>query len=149
MSDHTYDVVIIGTGPGGYVCAIRCAQLGLKTAVVERWPTFGGTCLNVGCIPRTALLASRELFHGLFLDGRFYALTAASIRSGAGAGDHPYLLSPLYPYFLALFPGVEGEPSTLSLMGPRVVQAFLGAERPRDAVQIGQAVVDGGARVAH
>ena len=63
MSDHTYDVVIIGTGPGGYVCAIRCAQLGLKTAVVERWPTFGGTCLNVGCIPSKALLESSELFH--------------------------------------------------------------------------------------
>lgn len=61
--DHSFDVVIIGTGPGGYVCAIRCAQLGLKTAVVERWPTFGGTCLNVGCIPSKALLESSELFH--------------------------------------------------------------------------------------
>ena len=60
---NSYDVVIIGTGPGGYVCAIRCAQLGLKTAVVERWPTFGGTCLNVGCIPSKALLESSELFH--------------------------------------------------------------------------------------
>ncbi|MCO4768701.1 MAG: dihydrolipoyl dehydrogenase [Deltaproteobacteria bacterium] len=60
---NSFDVVIIGTGPGGYVCAIRCAQLGLKTAVVERWPTFGGTCLNVGCIPSKALLESSELFH--------------------------------------------------------------------------------------
>lgn len=63
MSEHSYDVVVIGTGPGGYVCAIRCAQLGLKTAVVERWPTFGGTCLNVGCIPSKALLESSELYH--------------------------------------------------------------------------------------
>ncbi len=63
MSESTYDVVIIGSGPGGYVCAIRCAQLGLKTAVVERWPSYGGTCLNVGCIPSKALLESSELFH--------------------------------------------------------------------------------------
>ncbi|MEO1105927.1 MAG: FAD-dependent oxidoreductase, partial [Pseudomonadota bacterium] len=49
-----YDVVVIGSGPGGYVAAIRAAQLGLKTAVVEKWPTFGGTCLNVGCIPSKA-----------------------------------------------------------------------------------------------
>jgi dihydrolipoamide dehydrogenase len=46
-----YDLIVIGSGPGGYVCAIRAAQLGLKTAVVEKDNTFGGTCLNVGCIP--------------------------------------------------------------------------------------------------
>jgi dihydrolipoamide dehydrogenase len=58
-----YDVVVIGSGPGGYVSAIRCAQLGLKTAVVEKYNTFGGTCLNVGCIPSKALLDSSEHFH--------------------------------------------------------------------------------------
>lgn len=58
-----FDVTIIGTGPGGYVCAIRCAQLGLKVAVVERRATHGGTCLNVGCIPSKALLHASELFH--------------------------------------------------------------------------------------
>jgi len=58
-----YDVVIIGSGPGGYVGAIRCAQLGLKTAVIEKYKTFGGTCLNVGCIPSKALLDSSEHFH--------------------------------------------------------------------------------------
>ena len=58
-----YDVIIIGTGPGGYVCAIRCAQLGLKTACVEGRATLGGTCLNVGCIPSKALLHASELFH--------------------------------------------------------------------------------------
>jgi len=58
-----YDVVVIGSGPGGYVAAIRCAQLGLKTAIVEKYATFGGTCLNVGCIPSKALLDSSEHYH--------------------------------------------------------------------------------------
>src|SRR6476646_5629976 len=57
-----YDLVVIGSGPGGYVCAIRAAQLGLKTAVVEKRATFGGTCLNVGCIPSKALLHASEMF---------------------------------------------------------------------------------------
>ena len=54
----TYDVAIIGSGPGGYVAAIRCAQLGMKTAIIEKYNTLGGTCLNVGCIPSKALLDS-------------------------------------------------------------------------------------------
>ncbi len=58
-----YDVTVIGSGPGGYVAAIRCAQLGLKTAIVEKYNTFGGTCLNVGCIPSKALLDSTEHYH--------------------------------------------------------------------------------------
>jgi len=57
-----YDLIVIGSGPGGYVCAIRAAQLGLKTAVVEKWPTFGGTCLNIGCIPSKAMLNASELY---------------------------------------------------------------------------------------
>ncbi len=64
-----YDVIIIGSGPGGYVCAIRAAQLGLKVAVVEKRATYGGTCLNIGCIPSKALLHASEMFreagHGL------------------------------------------------------------------------------------
>ena len=73
----TFDVAIIGSGPGGYVAAIRCAQLGLKTALIEKYPTLGGTCLNVGCIPSKALLDSSEHFfnakhnfgaHGIKLD---------------------------------------------------------------------------------
>jgi dihydrolipoamide dehydrogenase len=59
----SYDVVVIGSGPGGYVSAIRCAQLGLKTALVEKYNTLGGTCLNVGCIPSKALLDSSEHYH--------------------------------------------------------------------------------------
>lgn len=58
-----YDVLVIGSGPGGYVAAIRCAQLGLKTAIVEKYATFGGTCLNVGCIPSKSLLDSSEHYH--------------------------------------------------------------------------------------
>ena len=58
----TYDLAVIGSGPGGYVCAIRAAQLGLKVAVVEKDPTYGGTCLNVGCIPSKALLHTSHLF---------------------------------------------------------------------------------------
>src|SRR6201998_3210407 len=64
-----YDLIVIGTGPGGYVCAIRAAQLGLKVAVVEKRKTHGGTCLNIGCIPSKALLHASEKFddaaHGL------------------------------------------------------------------------------------
>lgn len=73
-----FDVVIIGSGPGGYVCAIRCAQLGFKTALIEKYKTLGGTCLNVGCIPSKALLDSSHHFddaknhfekHGINLKG--------------------------------------------------------------------------------
>ncbi len=60
-----YDVVVIGSGPGGYVCAIRCAQLGMKTALVEKYKTLGGTCLNVGCIPSKAWLDSSERYYEL------------------------------------------------------------------------------------
>jgi dihydrolipoamide dehydrogenase len=75
---ENYDLVIIGAGPGGYVCAIRAAQLGLQTALVEERPDLGGTCLNVGCIPSKALLESSELYaaahhgfaeHGIVADG--------------------------------------------------------------------------------
>ncbi len=77
MSD-TFDVIVIGSGPGGYVCALRAAQLGLKTACVEKRATLGGTCLNIGCIPSKALLQSSEEFektkhalkdHGVLVDG--------------------------------------------------------------------------------
>lgn len=60
---NSYDVVVIGSGPGGYVCAIRAAQLGFKTALVEKYNSLGGTCLNVGCIPSKALLDSSEHYH--------------------------------------------------------------------------------------
>src|SRR5580693_8272600 len=62
MADTSFDVIVVGGGPGGYVCAIRAAQLGLKTAVVER-DRLGGICLNWGCIPTKALLRSSEIWH--------------------------------------------------------------------------------------
>src|SRR5258707_2980673 len=74
----TYDLVVIGTGPGGYVCAVRAAQLGMKVAVVEKDATLGGTCLNVGCIPSKALLHASELFEEA---GHAFA------RMGIGVGD--------------------------------------------------------------
>lgn len=63
MAEKKYDVTVIGSGPGGYVAAVRAAQLGFKTAIIERYPTLGGTCLNVGCIPSKALLDSSHNYH--------------------------------------------------------------------------------------
>ena len=59
---ETFDLTVIGSGPGGYVCAVRAAQMGMKVAVVEKWPALGGTCLNIGCIPSKALLYASELY---------------------------------------------------------------------------------------
>ena len=75
----TYDVIVIGSGPGGYVSAIRAAQLGMKTALIEKYSTMGGTCLNVGCIPSKSLLDSSHHYenalhnfedHGISVDGK-------------------------------------------------------------------------------
>ncbi len=75
-----YDVVVIGSGPGGYVCAIRCAQLGLKTAIVEKYSTLGGTCLNVGCIPSKAWLDSSERFHSLKHSGEEHGIQCKDLK---------------------------------------------------------------------
>ena len=61
--NNNFDVIVIGSGPGGYVCSIRCAQLGLKTACVESRKTLGGTCLNIGCIPSKSLLNLSEIYN--------------------------------------------------------------------------------------
>jgi dihydrolipoamide dehydrogenase len=90
MAD-SFDVIVIGSGPGGYVCAIRAAQLGLKVACVEKRATLGGTCLNIGCIPSKALLQSSEDFHaaahkfhdhGIIIDGIKLDLARMQARKG-------------------------------------------------------------------
>ena len=75
-----YDLVVIGSGPGGYIGAIRGAQLGLKTAVIEKDNTFGGTCLNVGCIPSKALLQSSEYFHEAQHDFASHGIKLESVK---------------------------------------------------------------------
>ena len=92
---ETYDVIVIGAGPGGYVCAIRAAQLGLKVACVEKRATLGGTCLNVGCIPSKALLHSSENYddathaladHGVMVAGVTLDLARMQARKGEVVG---------------------------------------------------------------
>src|SRR5471030_3187678 len=79
MSD-SYDVIVIGSGPGGYVCAIRAAQLGLKVACVEKRATLGGTCLNIGCIPSKALLQSSENYHQAVHSLQDHGITVSDVK---------------------------------------------------------------------
>lgn len=79
MSENAYDLAVIGAGPGGYVCAMRAAQLGLKTALIDKRAELGGTCLNVGCIPSKALLHSTELYHELTQHGEAHGIKANKI----------------------------------------------------------------------
>tara|TARA_Y100000590_G_scaffold261691_1_gene293747 strand:+ start:168 stop:1574 length:1407 start_codon:yes stop_codon:yes gene_type:complete len=78
--DNNFDVIVIGSGPGGYVCAIRSSQLGLKTACVESQKTLGGTCLNVGCIPSKSLLNSSEIYHKAQKDFKNLGIETNSIK---------------------------------------------------------------------
>ncbi len=80
MADQNFDVIIIGSGPGGYVAAIRAAQLGLKTACVEKRATLGGTCLNIGCIPSKALLQSSENFQEISHSAADHGINVGSIK---------------------------------------------------------------------
>src|SRR5690606_9603978 len=75
-----YDVIVIGSGPGGYVAAIRCAQLGMKTAIVEKYNDLGGTCLNVGCIPSKAMLDSSEHYHRAAADFEKHGIKVAGLQ---------------------------------------------------------------------
>lgn len=76
-----YDITIIGSGPGGYVAAIRCAQLGMKTALIEKYDTLGGTCLNVGCIPSKALLDSSEHYHNAVHNFEEHGIDVKSVKA--------------------------------------------------------------------
>jgi dihydrolipoamide dehydrogenase len=84
----TYDLVVIGTGPGGYVCAIRAAQLGMKVAVVEKNATLGGTCLNVGCMPSKALLYASEMF-----EEAGHSFAKMGVKVSAPALDLPSMMN--------------------------------------------------------
>lgn len=83
-----YDVTVIGSGPGGYVAAIRCAQLGMKVAIIEKYSTLGGTCLNVGCIPSKALLDSSEHYHKASSEFELHG-----IKTGKLAVDMPQMIA--------------------------------------------------------
>ena len=76
-----FDITIIGSGPGGYVAAIRCAQLGMKTAIIEKYDTLGGTCLNVGCIPSKALLDSSEHFYNATYNFNEHGIDVKEVRA--------------------------------------------------------------------
>src|SRR6187397_2491638 len=113
-----YDLIVIGTGPGGYVCAIRAAQLGLKTAVVEKNATSGGTCLNIGCIPSKALLHASELY-----EEAGHSFAQMGIKLGKPSVD----LAAMLKYKDA---GVEGNVNGVDfLLKKNKVDAFHGAGR--------------------
>jgi dihydrolipoamide dehydrogenase len=82
-----HDLIVIGTGPGGYVCAIRAAQLGMRVAVVEKWKTYGGTCLNIGCIPSKALLYASDMF-----EEAAHILPALGVMTGTPKLDLPAMM---------------------------------------------------------
>jgi dihydrolipoamide dehydrogenase len=131
-----YDLIVIGTGPGGYVCAIRAAQLGMKTAVIEKRATFGGTCLNVGCIPSKAMLHASELFEEAGED-----FAQMGIKVGKPGMDLPAL----HKYRLAnVDSNVKG---VAYLFKKNKIDAFLGAGRIVAPGQVEVKAADGKTQV--
>src|ERR1051325_1844928 len=104
MADEkTFDLVVLGGGPGRYVAAIRAAQLGFKTACIEKEPMLGGTCLRIGCIPSKALLESSELYHEAKTRFGAHGIKLPSVEL-----DLPAMLKRKYQIVLNLTKGVEG-----------------------------------------
>jgi dihydrolipoamide dehydrogenase len=127
-----YDLIVIGTGPGGYVCAIRAAQLGLKTAVVEKRATFGGTCLNIGCIPSKALLHASELFEEA---GHSFA------KMGIGVGTPQLDLAAMMAF---KDQGVDGNVKGVEfLLKKNKIDAYFGAGRIVSPGKVAVAAADG------
>lgn len=126
-----YDLIVIGTGPGGYVCAIRAAQLGLKVAVVEKRPTHGGTCLNVGCIPSKALLHASELYE-----------QANDDFAGLGIKVDPEL--DLEQMMAFKNEGVKGNVDGVAyLLKKNKIESYHGTGRVLDAVRVGVTFING------
>ncbi len=121
MSDNQFDLIVVGAGPGGYVAAIRASQLGLKTALVEKRKTLGGTCLNIGCIPSKALLHSTEIYH--FLDEK---AREHGIKTGSLEIDVPALMKKKDAVVGNLVKGVG------TLVSKKGVTVFHGAGRLKD-----------------
>ncbi|MPT23086.1 MAG: dihydrolipoyl dehydrogenase [Starkeya sp.] len=129
----SYDLVVIGTGPGGYVCAIRAAQLGLKVAVVEKRATFGGTCLNIGCIPSKALLHASHRFEEA---GHHFA--KMGIKVGTPELDHKAFLG-------FKDQAVEGNTKGVAfLMKKNKIDTFHGTASIPAAGKVDVALADGG-----
>src|SRR6201991_3119599 len=103
MADYDFDVLVIGAGPGGYVAAIRAAQLGLRTGCVESRETLGGTCLNIGCIPSKALLNASELFYEAASGG----LAKHGVKLGSVELDLPGMMADKDKAVKGLTGGVE------------------------------------------
>lgn len=122
MPDPTHDLIIIGSGPGGYVAALRAAQLGMRVACIERYPSLGGTCLNVGCIPSKALLDSSE--HFFFLRN---GIAAHGIKTGAVELDLPAMMVRKEKVVKGLTQGIAG------LFKKSKVERVLGTGRFLDA----------------
>ena len=114
----SYDLIVIGTGPGGYVCAIRAAQLGMRVAVVEKWKTYGGTCLNIGCIPSKALLYASDMF-----EEAAHILPALGVVTGTPKLDLPAMMKHKDDTVAANVNGVA------FLFKKNKVEAFIGAGR--------------------
>src|SRR5476651_2692816 len=128
----SYDVIVIGTGPGGYVCAIKAAQLGMKVAVIEKRATFGGTCLNIGCIPSKALLHASELFEEA---GHSFG------KMGIGVGQPKLDLAAMMAF---KDQGVDGNVKGVEfLLKKNKIDAFLGAGRIAAAGKVDVKSADG------
>jgi dihydrolipoamide dehydrogenase len=135
MAD-TYDLIVIGSGPGGYVCAIRAAQLGMKVAVVEKDKTFGGTCLNVGCIPSKALLHASELF-----EEAGHTFAGMGIEVGTPALDLPAMMK-------FKDDGVDGNVKGVAfLFKKNRIESFQGTGRVVAPGKVEVKAGDGGTRV--
>ncbi|MCX7717181.1 MAG: dihydrolipoyl dehydrogenase [Candidatus Sumerlaeaceae bacterium] len=133
MSDKNFDVIVIGAGPGGYVAAIRAAQLGFKTAIIEKRPALGGTCLNVGCIPSKALLDSSELYAMAT-----HTFAAHGIKTAGVEMDVPAMIARKNKVVDELTRGIAG------LMKKNKVTVFTGAGRLAGAMKVIVEGKDGG-----